>query len=126
MARAAERVRFQEAQVYYEEGLDRGDEHEKKKLEELNAELEPPLTGLMKEVLVVYGRFANMERITKAHASMDISMTSYTFSNNDGGEYLMSLYTGKCINSYIWEEIPIGDGVIQRIEKSVEIEKMPK
>ena len=40
----------------------------------------------MKEVLVVYGRYANMERITKAHASMDISMTSYTFSNNDGGE----------------------------------------
>merc|ERR1719206_1030879 len=80
------------------EGLDIEDEDEKKKLEELKAEFEP-LTKLMKEVLgdkvekvIVssrmadspcvlttseYGWSANMERIMKAQALRDNSMTSY-------------------------------------------------
>merc|ERR1712108_134450 len=83
------------------EGLDVDDEDEKKKLEELKAEFEP-LTKLMKEVLgdktekvVVSSRMAespcvlvtsehgwtaNMERIMKAQALRDNSMTSYMVS----------------------------------------------
>merc|ERR1711868_344833 len=83
------------------EGLDLDDEDEKKKMEELKAEFEP-LTKLMKEVLgdkvekVVtssrmadspcvlttseYGWSANMERIMKAQALRDNSMTSYMVS----------------------------------------------
>merc|ERR1712026_127752 len=83
------------------EGLDIEDEDEKKKLEELKAEFEP-LTKLMKEVLgdkvekvVVshrisespcvlvtseHGWTANMERIMKAQALRDNSMTSYMVS----------------------------------------------
>merc|ERR1711901_8186 len=83
------------------EGLDIDDEDEKKKLEELKAEFEP-LCKLMKEVLgdktekvivssrVVdspcvlvtseYGWSANMERIMKAQALRDNSMTSYMVS----------------------------------------------
>merc|ERR1712054_327331 len=83
------------------EGLDIADEDEKKKIEELKAEFEP-LTKLMKEVLgdktekvivsdrVVdspcvlttseYGWSANMERIMKAQALRDSSMTSYIVS----------------------------------------------
>merc|ERR1711865_1304095 len=80
------------------EGLDMGDEDEKKKLEELKAEFEP-LPKLMKEVLgdkvekvcvsdrIVdspfvlttseYGWSANMGRIMKAQALRDSSMSSY-------------------------------------------------
>merc|ERR1719473_1855842 len=83
------------------EGLDLDDEDEKKKMEELKAEFEP-LCKLMKEglgdkaekvmvssrvvdspcVLVTseYGWTANMERIMKAQALRDSSMTSYMVS----------------------------------------------
>merc|ERR1712037_489942 len=83
------------------EGLDIDDEDEKKKLEELKAEFEP-LTKLMKEVLgdkgekvlissrmadspcvlvtSEWGWSANMERIMKAQALRDSSMSSYMVS----------------------------------------------
>merc|ERR1739841_498940 len=83
------------------EGLDIDDEDEKKKFEELKAEFEP-LTKLMKEVLgdkvekvlvssrmadspcvlttSEHGWTANMERIMKAQALRDSSMTSYMVS----------------------------------------------
>ena len=83
------------------EGLDIGDEDEKKKLEELKSEFEP-LTKLMKEVLgdkvekvmvsdrIVdspcvlttseYGCSDKIERITESHALRDSSMTSHMVS----------------------------------------------
>merc|ERR1712021_117728 len=83
------------------EGLELDDEDEKKKMEEMKAEFEP-LTKLMKEVLgdkvekvlvssrmadspcvlttSEYGWSANMERIMKAQAMRDNSMTSYMVS----------------------------------------------
>merc|ERR1711959_371906 len=83
------------------EGLDIDDEDEKKKMEEMKAEFEP-LSKLMKEVLgdkvekvlissrmadspcvlttSEYGWSANMERIMKARALRDNSMTSYMVS----------------------------------------------
>merc|ERR1712072_1146937 len=91
----------QQLKATTKEGLEIDDEDEKKKIEELKAEFEP-LTKLMKEVLgdkvekviissrIVdspcvlttseYGWSANMERIMKAQALRDNSMTSYMVS----------------------------------------------
>ena len=46
-------------------------------------------------------------------------------SNNAGGFYFMSLYSGKWIHGYIWEEFPIDESVIDRVEKLAIIEKQP-
>ena len=47
-------------------------------------------------------------------------------SNDTGGFYFMSLFTGKKIHSYKWEELPITDEVIARVEELATIEKQPK
>ena len=47
-------------------------------------------------------------------------------SNSKGGFYFMSLYTGKRINSYVWDELPISDEVIERIEEIAETQKQQK
>ena len=47
-------------------------------------------------------------------------------SNTKGGFYFMSLYTGKRINSYVWEELPISDEVIERVEEIAQQQKQPQ
>merc|ERR1711901_10300 len=95
------------------EGLDIDDEDEKKKIEEMKAEFEP-LTKLMKEVLgdkvekvlvtsrmadspcvlttSEYGWSANMERIMKAKALRDNSMTSYMVSDKTVKDLIWLLF----------------------------------
>merc|ERR1712136_315719 len=102
------------------EGLDIGDEDEKKKLEELKAEFEP-LTKLMKEVLgdkvekvmvsdrIVdspcvlttseYGWSANMERIMKAQVLRDNSMTSYMVSKKTVEDLIWLLFDTSLLTS---------------------------
>ena len=38
-------------------------------------------------------------------------------SNNKGGFYCMSLYTGKRLNSCVWKELPVSDKIIERVEE---------
>ena len=49
--------------------------------------------------------------------SRSVPGVAFKTSNNYGGQNFMSLYTGKRINSYTWEELMIDDGVIQRVEQ---------
>ena len=37
-------------------------------------------------------------------------------SNNTGGRYFMRLYGGKRIHGYEWQELPIDEHVIERVE----------
>ena len=60
---------------------------------------------------------------TNTMRSRSVPGVSLKPSNNNGGQYFMSLYTGNKVQLYIWEELPIDDGVIQRVEQLAELEK---
>ena len=47
-------------------------------------------------------------------------------SNDLGGYYFMSLYSGKKIHAYEWNELPINDEVIAQVESLAAKEKQPK
>ena len=47
-------------------------------------------------------------------------------SNEHGGHYFMSLYSGKRIHSYEWKELPIDEEVIARVEELAEEEEAPE
>ena len=47
-------------------------------------------------------------------------------SNSDGSFYFMSLYTGKRIDSYVWEELPVSDEIIERVREIAKQQKQPK
>ena len=46
-------------------------------------------------------------------------------SNTSGGHYFMSLYSGKRIHGYKWDELPVDEYVIERVESLAEQEKQP-
>ena len=46
-------------------------------------------------------------------------------SNTAGGHYFMSLHSGKRIHGYKWEELPIDEHIIERVESLAEKEKQP-
>ena len=46
-------------------------------------------------------------------------------SNSAGGHYFMSLYSGKRIHGYKWEELPVDEYVIERVESLADQEKQP-
>ena len=47
-------------------------------------------------------------------------------SNEHGGQYFMSLYSGKRIHSYRWKKLPIDEDVINRVESLAEEEEAPE
>ncbi len=46
-------------------------------------------------------------------------------SNNEGGYWFMSLESGRKIHVYIWNELPIPDHVVQRVEELASNENVP-
>jgi hypothetical protein len=46
-------------------------------------------------------------------------------SNNAGGHYFMSLYSGKRIHGYKWKELPIDEYVIARVEELAKDQNQP-
>ena len=47
-------------------------------------------------------------------------------SNEHGGHYFMSLYSGKRIHSYEWTELPIDEDVTDRVEELADLEEAPE
>ena len=46
-------------------------------------------------------------------------------SNNFGGHYFISLYSGKRIHGYKWERLPIDEHIIERVEQLAKVEEQP-
>ena len=76
--------------------------------------------------IIVFGAYALVYTDTinnmKSRAVTAIALKQ---SNNTGGHYCMSLYSGKRIHSYKWKELPIDDYMITRIEELAKMEKQP-
>ena len=58
----------------------------------------------------------------KSRAVPEISLR---MSNSAGGFYFMSSYSEKRIHGYKWDELPIDEYVIERVETLAEGEKQP-
>jgi hypothetical protein len=56
-------------------------------------------------------------------SSRGIPALALNQSNEHGGHYFMSLYTGKRLHSYDWKELPIDDDVINQVEQLAQREK---
>ena len=79
-----------------------------------------------KRKIITFGSYALVYSGTtntmKGRATPAISLK---MSNSAGGHYFMSLYTGKQIHGYKWDELPIDEYVIDRVEFLAEQEKQP-
>ena len=81
----------------------------------------------MKYKRIVFG--SNALVYTGTNNNMDArSMPAIALnsSNEHGGHYFMSLYSGKRIHSYEWKELPIDEDVIDRVEELAETEEAPE
>ena len=67
----------------------------------------------MKHKHIVFGSHAMVFiGTTNKMDSRSVPAIALNASNNHGGHYFMSLYSGKRIHSYEWKEVPIDDDVI--------------
>jgi len=75
---------------------------------------------------IVYGTYAMVFIGTKNNmARRSVPAIALYASNLHGGHYFMSLYTGKRLHSYEWEELPIDNEVIARVEQLASEEDAP-
>ena len=81
----------------------------------------------MKYKTIVFGAHAMVYIGTKNNMdARSIPAIALNASNEHGGHYFMSLYSGKRIHSYEWKELPIDEEVIARVEELAEEEEAPE
>ena len=84
-----------------------------------------PKPDLSKE-MITFGSYALVyESTTNTMKPRSVPAIALKRSNNAGGHYFMSLYSGKRIHGYKWEVLPIDDHIIARVEQLAEDEKQP-
>ena len=65
-----------------------------------------------------FGAYAMVYMGTKGNMKKrSVPAISLKASNEEGGYFFMSLYTGKRLHSYIWEEMPIDQETIDRVDQ---------
>ena len=76
---------------------------------------------------IAFGSYAMVYTSTNNNMSKrSVEAIALNPSNEKGGYYFMSLETGRKINGYIWEELPISDRAIRRIHELAKKEKQPE
>ena len=73
---------------------------------------------------IEFGAYAMVYMGTKGNMKKrSVPAIDLKASNEEGGYLLMSLYTGKRLHRYIWEEIPIDQDIIDRVDQLAREEK---
>ena len=76
--------------------------------------------------MIVFGAYALVYTGTSnSMKSRAVPAIALRRSNNAGGHYFTSLHTGKIIRGYKWQELPLDEHVIERVEAMAEQEEQP-
>ena len=80
----------------------------------------------LKRKLIPFGAYALVyTRTTNDNQPRAVPAIALRMSNNAGGHYFMSLHTGKRIHGFQWDELPIDEYVIERVEALAEEQNQP-
>ena len=81
----------------------------------------------MKFKRIVFGSYAMVYAgTTNNQNARSVPAIALNSSNEHGGHYFMSLYSGKRIHSYEWTELPIDEDVTDRVEELADLEEAPE
>ena len=80
----------------------------------------------LKRKMIPFGAYALVyTRTTNDNQPRAVPAIALRMSNNAGGHYFMSLHTGKRIHGFQWDELPIDEYVIERVEALAEEQNQP-
>jgi hypothetical protein len=78
----------------------------------------------LEKKMIVFGSYALVYTgTTNTNKPRAVPAIVLRRSNNTGGHYFMSLHSGKRIHGYEWEELPIDEHIIKRVEALAEADK---
>ena len=76
---------------------------------------------------IVFGSYAQVHLgTTNTMKHRSVPAIALRSSNENGGHYFMSLFSGKRIHSHNWTELPIDDDVIARVKELASKENQPE